>query len=196
MALRLSHSPGSRSARVRWLLEELDADYELVPVDRDARSSPEHRRRHPLGRVPALETDEGTLFETAALCLYLAELHPEAGLLPPEASFARALVYQWISFGLSEIEPFTAEAARLSESDPERAEQARERVRLAVAALEDVLARNAFLVGDKLTVADVTCGSALFSARRQGLTDGHTAVAAYLERLEQRPARTRAYEPS
>lgn len=196
MTLRLSHSPNSRSARVRWLLEEIGADYELVPVDREARSSPEHRRRHPLGRVPALETDEGTLFETAALCLYLAELHPEAQLLPPEASFARALVYQWISFGLSELEPFTAEASRLNEIDPQRAEQARERVRLAVAALEAVLATSPFLVGEHLTVADVTCGSALFSARRQGLTDGRAAVEAYLDRLQQRPARLRAYEPS
>ncbi len=127
MVLRLSHSRNSRSTRVRWLLEEIGADYEIVPVSREGAPSAEHLARHPLGRVPALETDEGTLFETAAICLHLAERHPGAGLLPPEGSFQRALVYQWISLGLTEIEPFIAEAARAAESDPERAERARAR---------------------------------------------------------------------
>src|SRR5271170_5089742 len=87
VALRLFHSPNSRSARVRWLLEEIGADYEISLVTREDRSSEAHRQRHPLGRVPALETDNGTLFETMALCLHIAETHPEAGLLPAEGSF-------------------------------------------------------------------------------------------------------------
>jgi len=194
VAVRLSYSPNSRSVRVRWLLEEIGADYELRPVRGDERAGAEHRSRHPLGRVPALETEDGTLFETAALCLHLAERHPEAGLLPAEASFERALVYQWISFGLTEIEPFIAEASRAAESDPERAQAARERVRTAVGVLDSVLARGDYLVAGRFSVADVLCGSALFSARRNELIEGRDAVAAYLARLETRPARVRAYE--
>jgi glutathione S-transferase len=194
VTLRLSHAPNSRSARVRWLLEELDADYELRLVTRDDRSSAEYRQRHPLGRVPALETDEGTLFETAALCLHLAEQHPESGLLPDVGSFARALVYQWISVGLTEIEPFLGEATRAAESDPERAEAARGRVRSAVGAVDAALAGREYLVGESISVADVLCGSALFSARRAGLTTEAPAIDAYLARLEARPARKRAYE--
>jgi glutathione S-transferase len=196
MTLRLSHAPNSRSARVRWLLEELDADYELLLVTREDRSSVAHRQRHPLGRVPALETDEGTLFETAAICLHLAEQHPESGLLPGEGSFARALVYQWISVGLTEIEPFLGEAARAAESDPERAETARERVRSAVEVVDAALTGREYLVGEGMSVADVLCGSALFSARRAGLTAEAPAVEAYLARLEDRAARKRAYEAS
>lgn len=194
MAVRLYHAPNSRSARVRWLLEEIGADYDVTVVTREERSSDEHRRRHPLGRVPALETDEGTLFETAALCLHLAERHPEAGLLPPEGSFDRALVYQWISVGLTEIEPFLAEAARAAESDPGRAEVARERARSGVQVVNAALEHHDFLVGDRFSVADILCGSNLFSARRAELITDAPAVAAYLDRLEARPARKRAYE--
>lgn len=193
MTVRLYHAPNSRSARVRWLLEEIGADYDVTVVTREQRSSDEHRRRHPLGRVPALETNEGTL-STAALCLHLAEQHPEAGLLPPEGSFDRALVYQWISVGLTEIEPFLAEAARAQESDPERAQAARERARGGVHVAEATLSHHDFLVGDAFSVADVLCGSNLFSARRAELTADAPAVAAYLDRLEARPARKRAYE--
>jgi glutathione S-transferase len=196
MALRLFHAPNSRSARVHWLLEELGAEYELVPVTRDDRATDAHRARHPLGRVPALETKDGVVFETAAICLYLGELHPESGVLPPEGSFDRALVYQWISFGLTEIEPFLAEARRAEESDPERAELAHERVRVAVAAVDSALSGHDYLVGDSLTVADVLCGSTLLSARRTGLTDTAPTVNAYLDRLEARPARLRAYPPA
>jgi glutathione S-transferase len=196
MALRLFHAPNSRSARVRWLLEETGAGYEITVVTRDDRSTDAYRQRHPLGRVPALETDEGTLFETAAICLHIAETHPEAGLLPAEGSFERALVYQWISVGLTEIEPFLAEATRAAESDPERAELARERVRTTVRAVDNVLSGREFLVGDQLSVADVLCGSALFSARRAELVSEAPAVQAYLERLEARPARERAYAPA
>ncbi len=196
MALRLFHAPNSRSARVRWLLEEIGADYDITVVTRDERSGEAYRQRHPLGRVPALETDGGTLFETMALCLHIAETHPEAGLLPPEGSFDRARVYQWISVGLTEIEPFLAEAARAAESDPERAEVARERVRAAVRVVDSALAGREFLVGDRLSVADILCGSALFSARRAELSSEAPAVTAYLARLEGRPARERAYAPA
>ena len=194
MTLRLYHSPNSRSARVRWLLEEIGADYEITVVTREQRSSAEHRQRHPLGRVPALETDEGVVFETAAICLYLAEQHPEAGLLPTEGSFDRALVYQWISIGLTEIEPFLAEAARAAESDPDRAQAARDRARDGVQVAEAILSDHDFLVGNRFSIADVLCGSNLFSARRAELTSDAPAVVAYLDRLEARPARKRAYD--
>ena len=196
MAITLFHAPNSRSARVRWLLEEIGADYELAVVAREDRSSDAYRARQPFGRVPALATDDGTLFETMALCLHLAEGHPEAGLLPPEGSFERALVYQWISVGLTEIEPFLGEATRAAESDPERAEVARERVRTVVTVVEAALDGHEFLVGDAFSVADILCGSALFSIRRAELIDDAPAVTAYLARLEARPARERAYAPA
>lgn len=193
MALTLYHSPGSRSSRIRWLLEELELDYAVELVPREARSSKDYRRRHPFGRVPALETDEGVIFETAAICLHVAEMHPAAGLIPSEGSYARAQVYQWISVGLTEVEPHVAEARRSAETDPDRAEAARDHVLAAVAVVDRALNGRDYLVGGRFTVADLLCGSSLFGARRLELTSDAPALDGYLERLEARPARRRAY---
>ena len=71
-----------RPPRVRWALEETGAEYEWIVMDEEEGRGEEHRRRHPLGRVPVLETDDGLLFESAAICLHVADLYPDAGLIP------------------------------------------------------------------------------------------------------------------
>ncbi len=103
--MRLYHAPGSRGTRVVWTLEEIGEPYEVAIVTREDRSSDEHRRRHPLGRVPALELDDGrTMFESAAICLHLADLYPDAGLIAPVGTFERALTYQWSVCAMTEVE--------------------------------------------------------------------------------------------
>src|SRR3954469_19098903 len=100
--LRLYQRAGAgRPPRVRWALEEARADYEWVEMSREEGHGEEHGRRHPLGRVPVLETDEGLLFESAALCLHVADLHPEARLIAPPGTFERARTYQWASFAMT-----------------------------------------------------------------------------------------------
>src|SRR5438105_14430243 len=96
-------------------------------MTREEGGGEEHRARHPLGRVPVLELDDGFVFESAAVCLHLADLHPEAGLIGPLGSHARGLAYQWSVFAPAELEPPLMEAAILAEGDPERAENARTR---------------------------------------------------------------------
>ena len=81
--MRVFHRPRSRSHRVVWMLEELGADYELTLFTRADALTDEHRERHPLGRVPVLEVDGRFSFESAALCLHLADCYPEAGLIAP-----------------------------------------------------------------------------------------------------------------
>jgi glutathione S-transferase len=97
--------PRTRSSRVLWLLEEIGTPYELTEIPGAQRRSVEHLARHPLGRVPALELGEGTtMFESAAICLQLADLNLDAGLIPSVGSPERALVYQWVVFAVTEIE--------------------------------------------------------------------------------------------
>ncbi len=81
--MRLHHQPRSRSTRVLWLLEELGAPFDLTVMAREAKQTPEYLALHPLGRSPALETDEGPLFESAALILHIADQHLDAGLIGP-----------------------------------------------------------------------------------------------------------------
>lgn len=190
--MRLYHVPGTRSTRVLWLLEEIGAPYELTLMTREERKAPEHLARHPLGRVPVVEDGEGFVFESVAISLHLADLHPEAELIPPPGTHERALVYQWSLFAMTELEADLLSVAAFRESDPERAEKATERFREAAMVVEAALDGHEYLVGDRFTVADLVCAAVLAFGKRFGLTEGMPRVEAYLDAMDARPARQRA----
>jgi|SRR5579859_6384025 len=191
--MRLYHVPNTRSTRVLWLLEELEAPYDLTLMTADERRGEEHVGRHPLGRVPVIEDDDGFVFESLAILLHIADQHPEAGLIPPLGSHERALVYQWSAFAMTELEPAVLEvfSARRAE-DEERLATATSRFAERTAVVEDALEGREYLVGDGFTVADLVCAAVLMFARRAELTEGLPRIGAYLERIEPRPARQRA----
>lgn len=191
--MRLYHLPNTRSTRVLWLLEEIGAPYDLTLLTKEDRKSADHLARHPLGRVPVLEEDGGFVLESLAICLHVADLHPDASLLPPVGTHERALVYQWSAFAMTELEPAILEvfAARRKEDD-ERAAFGLERFRAAATIVEQVLEGREYLVGNGFSVGDLICGAVLIFARRAELTDGLPNIAAYLARLDARPARQRA----
>jgi glutathione S-transferase len=190
--MRIYHVPRSRSTRVLWALEEIGQPYELTLMEGEDRQTDEHRRRHPLGRVPVLEDEEGFLFESAALCLQLADLDLDAQLNWPLATHERGLVYQWTVFAMTELESPIIEARRHREDDPALARAGVERFQVAAAAVEQALDGREYLVGDRFSVADLVCGAVLILAKDAGLTDELPNINAYLERLEARPARQRA----
>jgi len=181
--------------RVAWLLEEIGAPYEPVSLSTAETTESEHLARHPLGRVPVLETDEGELlFESTAICLDLGDRYPEAGVLAPVRSRDRALVYQWSVFAMTELEPAILEFARHSDGDPERAAAGADRFGAGAAVLERALDGREFLVADHLTVADVVTGGVLGLAARRGLlpAPAYPSVNDYVSRLIERPAFRRA----
>jgi len=190
--MRLYHVPRTRSIRVLWALEEAGAPYELTVLQPDERHSDEHLRRHPLGRVPVIEEDGGFVFESGAICLHIADAYPAAALAGPLGSHERALVYQWVFFGIAELEPPFLDFRRSKETDASAAATARERFHAAAVVVEHALDGHEFLVGDRFTVADVVCGEFLGVTGHFGLTDGMPEIVAYVERLEARPARQRA----
>ena len=190
--MHLYHIPGSRSTRVLWMLEEAGAPFELTVIKPDDRHGDEHRKRHPLGKVPAAVTANGPLIESAALVLQIADANPQAGLIAPTDTHERALQYQWAFYSCTEIEPGYAEHYRNIETDPTRAAAGRERFRTAAAVIDKLLADRDYLVGGTFSVADVIVGSELQYGRQRELTDGLANVNAYLDRLEARPALVRA----
>ena len=184
-----------RPIRAAWTLEEIGEPYELTVMNWEEGQSEEHRARHPLLRVPVLEDDDGYLFESAAICLHLADKYPDAGLIAAPATHERALVYQWSTFAPAELEPWLIEAAVWREKDPERAAAGRERFWKGAAAVNGALGASEFLVGDRFTVADVLIGTALGNTKRVGLYDEMPEeLAGYLGRLTERPAYQRAAE--
>ena len=187
--------PRTRSSRVLWLLEEIGEPYELTRVAGDERRSAEHLRRHPLGRVPALELGDGTtMFESAAICLQLADLYPAAGLIGPVGSDERAHVYQWVMFAVAELEgPLFRWIRALSEGTEGTTESlARDRFTQAAAALESALSGRDWLLGGQFTAADVMCASVLQGAFSRELLSPWPGLEAYVRRGESRPAYARA----
>jgi glutathione S-transferase len=189
---RLFYMPRTRSSRVLWLLEEIGAPYDLTEIRGAERRSDEHLLRHPLGRVPALQLGDGTtVFESAAICLQLADLNPEAGLIGYVGSAERGLVYQWVVFAVSELE------APLFRWIRERGEgvvdtPAYDRFTEAATAIQSVLADRDWLVEDRFSVADVMCASVLDGANARELLRPWPGLEAYVQRAEARPAYARA----
>jgi glutathione S-transferase len=194
--MRLYHREhAGRPIRVAWVLEELGEPYEITTMTREESNGEGHLGRHPLGRVPVLEDEEGSVFESAAICLHLADLHPDAGLAPALGSHERALLYQWTIFAPAELEPPLIESAVHAQSDPDRSAVARARFDKAADAVSSALDGSDYLVGGRFTVADVLVGSTLAFTERIGFADELPAnLRDYLARLTQRPARLSAVE--
>jgi len=189
---RLYYMPRTRSSRVLWLLEEIGERYELTEIAGVQRRSAEHLRRHPLGRVPALELGDGTtIFESAAICLQLADLYPAAGLIPALGSSERALVYQWVMFAVAELEgPLFRWIGVLGDDTTES--PARDRFTQAAVALESALDGGDWLLDAQFTVADVMCASVLQGADSREMLRPWPGLEAYVQRSESRPAYAKA----
>jgi glutathione S-transferase len=183
-----------RPPRVRWALEEAEVSYEYVVMDEDEGRGPEHAERHPLGRVPVLETDEGLLFESAALCLHIADSNPAANLIAPLGTRERAQTYQWLFFTMTELErTMVSWGTARHREDEEAVAAARKRMTKIAAALEEGLDDNDYIVARRFTVADIVLGGVLHSARQYKLFPDSPVLLGYLERLDERPAKQRAY---
>ena len=191
--MRLFHLPGSRSTRALWALEEIGEPFDLRILTREEKVSEEHARRHPLGRVPVLELDDGqSMFESAAICLYLGDLFPESGMLPPTGTYERALTYQWSVFAMSELEPATYNWMRARRAETDETELA-EKFQTISGALEASLKDRTWLAGEEFTVADILCASILSSAiRRDFVPESNATLHSYFSRAQERPANVRA----
>jgi glutathione S-transferase len=196
--MRLYHQPRSRSTRVLWLAEEAGAPLDVVVIAREEKFTDDYRKMHPLNRSPAYVEDDGAVFESAALVLHLADRHPEAGLIAEPGSYARALQYQWCFFAMTELEAPLIDAARemwKEEGEPDAAhmEAARARFARGAAVVEAAVADHDYLVADAFSVADIIVCGVLSFARTAEITKLPAGLVPYVDALESRPARLRAY---
>jgi glutathione S-transferase len=192
--MRLFHRPGAgRPVRAVWALEEAGLDYELEVVSAEGESAERHSARHPLGRVPVLEENDGrTIFESSAICLRAAELAPAGDLIPAAATFERALAYQWIFFVMTEVEPPAIAARRSRRVDDKEDEPALKRVGGGLEAVEATLADREYILGSSFSVADIVVSEVTFMTQRLEVGEPGPNLIAYFERLASRPARQRA----
>ncbi len=200
MSLKLYHSSQSRSVRPRWLLEEIGAPYELVRLDmsKQEHKSPEYKRIHPHGVVPALVDGDLALMESAAICAYLADKFPDAQMAPRVGTPERGRYYQWMVYSIATLEPPVIDIFMNTVMLPEAersattVEKARATFGEVAQVLEANLSSKPFLLGERFSAADVMIGSSLVWGQFLGLLEGRPVLADYATRLAARPAYQRA----
>lgn len=193
--ITLYHSQGARSFRVLWMLNELGLDYRLEVIRFPPRvHAPDYLQRNPLGTVPLMTDGEETLFDSAAMLIYLAS-RGGGGLALRPADPGYGAWLSWISYGESDLTNPLSTILRHSRFLPE------DQRALAVVADQEALfgerlARAAsqleaapYLCGERFTAADISVGYALMLSRFIGLHKSWpSSLADYWVRLKSRPA--------
>ena len=182
--------PMSRGQIARWALHEAGADYQQVLVDW-ANKPAALNAANPMGKVPTIihhaTTGDHVVTECAAICAYLAEVTPGAGLLPADAE--RADYLRWMYFAAGPVEQAIVTRSMGWELPKEREGMAGwgsfERT---LAALEGHLQSRDFVCGARFTMADVYVGSQVDWGLGFGSIPARPAFTAYAERLRARPA--------
>ncbi|WP_047248941.1 glutathione S-transferase family protein [Chromobacterium subtsugae] len=187
-------NPQSRANIVHWMLEEVGAPYRPVLLEYGAAmKAPEYLAVNPMGKVPAIRHGEQIVTEGAAICAYLADAFPEAGLAPAPA--ARGDYYRWLFFVASCVEhAWTNQAAGFIPS----AEQQRMFGYGSYEATMDTLAKavagRRYLAGDRFSAADVYVGRTIGYGIEFGNMRDRPELVAYWNSLKDRPALLRASE--
>lgn len=192
MTIKLYEFAVTRSARVRFTLQELGLAFESI-AGPETFHHPDVAAIHPLKKLPALRDNGRPLFESAAICAWLADSHPDKGLIAPSGSWERALHDQWTSFALTEIEAHLWHTARnlfiLPESErlPAVFPQNEAATKQGLAVLEAELNGKDWLIRDTFSVTDIIVGYDACWAQMLGYADELPNVSAYAERMLARP---------
>ena len=159
---KLYYYPLNASMASRFILEKTGAKHELVLVDRNnsAQKDPDYLTLNPLGRIPTLVDGDVVVFESPAICLYLAERHLESNLIPIALSSDRALFFQWLMYLTN-----TLQAELMVHSYPEKylsdkqaaitlRHSSEQRITEMLQVIDAQLVNRDYLIGDSLSVCD------------------------------------------
>lgn len=193
--MKLYWCPRTRSSRIVWILEELGAEYELVPVnirDPEARAEPGFRAASPMGKVPALDDGGIRVADSAAICLYLADRYGREQLAPPVDHPDRGAFLFWMFFAPGAIEPAMAEKAGGWTTN--RGAHGWGDFDSMIATWEARLADRPWILGDTFSAADVMLGSSAVFLRTFGMLPPSPALNAYADRCLDRSAYRKALD--
>ncbi len=189
-------NPMSRGRIVRWMLEELGQPYRTEVLDYGTTmKAPAYRAINPMGKVPAIRHRGVTVTECAAICAYLADAYPGAGLAPAFDDPARGAYLRWMFFAAGPVDPAVTAKSLGWRAPPERQGMvgygSYEQM---VDALETAVEAGPFILGDRFSAADVYVGSQIgWGLQFKTLPDRET-FKAYAGRIMSRPAAIRARE--
>ncbi|MGD9743083.1 MAG: glutathione S-transferase family protein [Dongiaceae bacterium] len=193
--LTLYHAPQSRSIIAQWMLVELGEpfDYHLLDLKKGDNRTAAYLAINPMGKVPTLDHDGSVVTEAAAICCYLADAFPKAGLAIPIGDRRRGPYLKWLFYGPSCLEPAVIDRifqrpdvapGSLGYGDFERVMEV----------LSAAVGRGPYLMGDSFTAADVVIGSGLIWGMMTKAVPARPEILAYTDRLQERPGLRRVYE--
>ena len=192
--ITLYHRPKTRSSRFIFLLEELGAPYEIKQVVTRTREggAPDPANPHPHGKVPAIsDSDTGeTVFESAAIALYLTDKYPTAGIGPTVGGAKRGAYLSWLAYYAGVLEPaimskFMNVAVPVGTAGWVEAEQAMEFV-------IKTLSAGPYLLGEKFSAADVLYATSFALFAGSPIIPKTPVLDGYVKRCLERPAYARA----
>ncbi len=188
--LILYTNPVSRGRTARWMLEEIGQPYDTVLLEFETTmQQPDYLAINPMGKVPALKHGDVIVTEVSAICAYLADAFPEAGLAPAN----RGAYYRWLFYGAGPLEAGVMNAALgVKEPDSMLVQVGYRPVNVMLDAVEAWLAAHAYIAGDAFSAADVAIGMQLGWGMQFGTIPERPAFKDYWKRLSARDAYMRA----
>ena len=188
--------PMSRGRVVRWMLEEIGEPYRTQLLDYGTTmKAPAYLSINPMGKVPAIRHGDTVVTEAAAICAYLADAFPGAGLAPPPGDRLRGPYYRWLFFVAGPLEAaWTNKAMGFVVPEERERMMGYGRFENVINALEGAVSQSKYVVGDSFTAADVYVGSNIGFGMDFGMIKKRPAFEQYWQRLSARPAAVRAKE--
>jgi glutathione S-transferase len=192
--LVLYTNPMSRGRIARWMLEEVGRPYRTELLDYGTTmKAPAYLAINPMGKVPAVRDGDTVVTECAAICAYLADAFPEAGLAPPTSD--RGAYYRWLFFGAGPVEAAaTNKALGFVVPDDRKAMAGYGSPADVITTLDGLLSSRDYVTGSRFTAADVYIGSQIGWGMQFGTIEKRPAFERYWQRVSSRPAAIRAKE--
>lgn len=194
--LTFYHSAPSRGNIVHWMLQELGIEFDVKMIDirNGEGQTPEFLALNPLGKVPTIVHGDTVVTEAAAICCYLADMFPAAGLAPALDDPMRGEYLRWLFFSPSTIEPALIDRVRKQEAGDRSMSPYRDWDTL-MAMLRDVIGNaQPWILGEKFTTVDVVMGSAIRYGRMFDILPETPVFEDYIRRINLRPAYVRMQE--
>ena len=200
--LKVHFAPNSRAGRIIWLLEELELPYEVNKMafhPKDLKTE-EHRKRHPLGRIPVLDDGDIRIYESGAIVEYVIERHKNGGLKPDIHSDEFPQYLQWFHYCEGMVMPpintIVVQTILLPEErrDETVLKQAKNLLTKALIPVDENLENKKYLIGG-FSGADIMLGHACFMSNMMGcVTDNMVNLKEYVNLISERPSFKTAIE--
>lgn len=193
-ALTFYTNPMSRGQIARWMLEEVGQPYEQVVLEYGTTmKAPEYLTINPMGKVPAIRHGDTVVTEGAAICAYLADAFPEAGLLPDPAH--RGDYFRWLFFAAGPLEQAVTNRALGFQVPADRARMAGYgSFEATMDGLEAAVKGKKYVAGDRFSAVDVYLGSQIGWGLAFGSIEKRPVFEEYWAGISGRPAYLKAKE--